>query len=103
MTYRLTKKAEAQRSKLDAIRRGRALARAESPAPDYPATLPELRREIIIRDFDFGERLHVMRLYKTDRIDCYRVEVDGRPWKARIGWSQILAGLRKSLPRVGAI
>jgi hypothetical protein len=72
------------------------------PAPDYPIVLPGLRREIIIIDHDFGERVHRLALYKTSRIDCYRVEVDGRPWKERIGWSQILAGLRKSLPRVGA-
>ena len=70
----------------------------EERAPD----LPDLRREIIIIDHDFGERMHRLALYKTDRVDCFRVEVDGRPWKNRIGWSAILAGLRKSMPRVGA-
>lgn len=73
-----------------------------APAPDYPQTLPGLRRRIIIQDYDFGERIHTLDLYKTDRIDCYRVVVDGRPWQDRLGWSKILAGLRKSLPRVGA-
>lgn len=56
--YRLTKKAEAQRSRLAAMRRGREAARLAAPAPDYPATLPALRRQIIIRDFDFGEKIH---------------------------------------------
>lgn len=100
--YRLTNKAKAQRAKLEAMRRGRDAARMARPAPDYPAALPELRRQIIIRDFDFGEKTHTLDLYRTNRIDCYRVVVDGIEWKQRIGWSQILAGLRKSMPRVGA-
>lgn len=101
--YRVTKKAAAQRTKLANIRRSRDAARMAEPAPDYPVVLPDLRRRIIIEDFDFGHRVHVMELHKTDRIDCYRVTVDGKPWKARAGWSQILAGLRKSMPRVGAV
>lgn len=100
--YRVTRKAAAQRTKLANIRRSRDAARMAEPAPDYPVVLPDLRRRIIIEDFDFGHRVHVMELHKTDRIDCYRVTVDGKPWKNRIGWSQILAGLRKSMPRVGS-
>ena len=103
MTYRVTKKADGQRRKLAAIRAGRDATRMASPAPDYPVDLPNLRRRIIIEDFDFGHHVHVMELHKTDRIDCYRVTADGKPWKGRIGWSQTLAWLRKSMPRVGSI
>ena len=103
MTYRVTKKAEAQRQKLASMRAGRAVAMMAEPAPDYPAALPDLRRRIIIEDFDFGHDVHVIELFKSDRIDCFRVEVDGKPWKPRIGLSQILAWLRKSMPRVGAM
>lgn len=74
----------------------------DSPEQEYPSGLPDLRRQIIIRDFDFGEKIHTLDLYRTDRVDCYRVVADGVEWKERIGWSKILAGLRKSLPRVGA-
>jgi hypothetical protein len=102
MTYRVTKKAEAQRQKLVAMRRGADAARMAAPAPDYPVALPDLRRRIVIEDFDFGHRVHVLELHKTDRVDCYRVEVDGKPWKDRIGWSKLLEGLRKSMPRAGA-
>ncbi len=102
MTYRLTKKAEAQRSKLANMRRTRAIARMDEPSPDYPRQMPELRRQIIIRDFDFGETIHTLDLYRTNRIDCYRVVADGVEWKRRIGWSKLLAGLRKSMPRVGS-
>jgi hypothetical protein len=74
----------------------------DEPAPDYLPALPELRRHIVISDYDFGETVHTIDLYRTNRVDCYRVHVDGKPWKARLGWSKILEGLRKSLPRVGA-
>lgn len=80
----------------------RDAARMAHPAPDYPPALPELRRRIVITDFDFGERIHTLDPYRSNRVDCYRVHVDGKPWKARIGWSKILEGLRKILPRVGA-
>lgn len=64
-------------------------------------TIPELRRVIEITDYDTGEPIHhKLELYKTDRIDCYKVFVDGKLWKERIGWSKILAGIRKALPRL---
>ena len=100
MTYRLTKKAA--QTRLEAMRRGRERARIEGPAPDYPAILPDLRRRIVIEDWDFGHKVHVLELHRTNRVDCYRVVADGVEWKERVGWSKILAGLRKSMPRVGA-
>ena len=101
--YRLTKKAATQRQKLISMRASRERARLTESAPDYPQQLPELRRQIIIRNFDFGEKIHTLDLYRTNRVDCYRVVADGVEWKRRIGWSNILAGLRKSMPRVGSI
>ena len=35
-------------------------------------------------------------------LQVVKVVADGVEWKERIGWSKILAGLRKSMPRVGA-
>ena len=68
-------------------------------APDNP--LPELRRVIEITDYDSGQPVtHRIELYRSDRIDCYRAVVDGRLWKTRIGWSRVLEGLRKALPRL---
>lgn len=101
--YRLTKKAAAQRTRrLESMRRGKDASRMARSAEERAPELPALRRQIIIRDFDFGETIHTLDLYKSDRRDCYRVLADGKPWKDRIGWSAILAGLRKSMPRVGA-
>ena len=102
MSYRLTKKAETAASRLIAMRAGRERARLAAPAPDYPLQLPELRRRIVVENFDFGHDVHVLEFYRTNRIDCFRVVVDGKEWKRRIGFSAALAGLRKSMPRVGA-
>lgn len=99
MAYRQTRRSK---ETLARMRAGKDAARMARPAPDHPPGLPELRRRIVIEDFDFGHRVHVMELHRTSRRDCYRVTVDGKLWKARIGWSKILEGLRKSLPRVGA-
>jgi len=84
------------------MRAAKEAKRMALPAPVYSADLPDLRREILIIDHDFGRREHRLTLYRTRRVDCYRVEVDGQPWSDSMGWSRILAGLRKALPRVSA-
>lgn len=99
MAYRKTRRSNETISRM---RAGKDAARMARPAPDYPPALPELRRRIVITDYDFGEHVHTLDLYRTSRVDSYRVHADGKPWKARIGWSKILEGLRKSLPRVGS-
>lgn len=99
MPYRKTRRSREQIARMQA---GKAAARMARPAPDRLPDLPDLRRRIVIEDWDFGHRVHVLECHRTSRRDCYRVTVDGKPWKARIGWSKILEGLRKSLPRVGA-
>lgn len=99
MTYRVSKK---RREQLAQMRTARAVKRMNENAHDYPVALPLLRRKIVITDYDFGEVVHTLDLYRADRIDCFAVRVDGKPWKKRIGMSRILAGLRKSMPRVSA-
>lgn len=86
--------------KLKAMREAKERKRINGEAPDYQAQLPELRRQIIIKDFDFGEVVHTVDCFMSNRVDCYRVEVDGRPWKDRVGWSNILQAIRKGFPRV---
>lgn len=98
--YRLTKKAA--QTRLAAMRRGRERARINGPAPDYPQPLPDLRRRIVVESFDFGHEIHVLDFFRTNRIDCFRVVVDGKEWKRRVGFSAALAGLRKSMPRISA-
>ncbi len=86
--------------KYNAMREARLRQIEEGPSPDYPHDLPEYRRRIIIEDFDFGPVHHEIKLFKTVRIDCYRMEVDGIVIAARIGWARILELIRKSFLRV---
>lgn len=64
MPYRLTNRAADVQARM---RAGRERARMDRPAPDYPPILPDLRRRIVIEDFDFGHRIHVLELHKTAR------------------------------------
>ena len=78
-------------------------ARSQVVEPvELPRRLPDLRREIIVRDHDFGLVEHHIKLFRSGRVDCYRVEVDGALWKPRVGWSRALEVLRKAFVRVGA-
>lgn len=101
MSYRATSKQRAQWS-ADRQRRAqetRDANRMERPAPDYPATLPEVRMRITVERMDFGRETHVFELRRTNRCDVFAVLVDGVPWK-RAGLSAVLEGLRKACPRV---
>lgn len=100
MTYR--KRTRFSKKLQAAMQRGRELARMERPAPEYPPELPDLRRELIVRDHDFGLVEHRIEFYKTNRRDCYRIVADGVEWKQRMGWSRALAAVRKSFLRVGS-
>jgi serine protease inhibitor ecotin len=85
---------------IEAAKRARERARLEQPAPDYPQPLPELRRTIIVIDHDFGTVEHLIDLYRTRRVDCYRAMVGGVVWKKSIGWARVLEAVRKSFVRV---
>lgn len=85
-----------------AARAAKARKREDGPAPNYPPAPPALRRTVIIIDHDFGTVEHRIDLYRTNRIDCYRVVADGIEWKQRAGWSTVLEGIRKSFLRISA-
>lgn len=96
--YRKPKPSQLRR--IEALKRGRDRANASKPARGYPPVLPELRREVIVIDYDGPEPVtHTLHLFKTRRIDRYRVAADGKPWKS-CGWSVALAGLRKAYQRM---
>ena len=62
--------------------------------------LPDLRKKIEITSYDTGaSKTITFELFQSDRIDCYKVLVDGKLWKKRVGLSKILEGIRKALPR----
>ena len=101
MYRRLSKRQEEARARrLDAMQRGKERARMAREPRGRPPDLPDLRREVTVIDYDSGQPVaHTLRFFKTRRIDVYRVEADGKPWKC-CGWSAALAGLRKAYPRV---
>lgn len=72
--------------------------RPKKPRP--VSTIPDLRRRIIIEDYDSGEVVRtVYELYATTRIDSYRVVIDGKAQSGRLGWSRVLDRLREAMPR----
>lgn len=81
--------------------RAKARKRLAAPPPDYIAA-PDCSkpvRQLTITDLLTNES-HTFTLFiSAKRIDQYRVTVDGQPWKEKIGFSRILAALRKSQPR----
>lgn len=89
--------------KLTGMRAAKEQKRLETPMSDYPQSLPKLRRRIVIIDRDFGLAVHKIDLYKTDRIDCYAMFVDGELRHKRIGWAKVLAKVRLNFPRVKSL
>jgi len=72
----------------------------EGPPPQYPYEPPEIRRRIIVEDYDFGRTVrHEFVLLKSNRIDCYRVAVEGKLLSGRIGWARVLEMVRKAFLR----
>ncbi|MCL6414416.1 hypothetical protein MIB92_02020 [Aestuariirhabdus sp. Z084] len=99
--YRRSKKYQTQVALLAKARAARERKRLEPPGPSDITELPELRRVIEITDYDFGSPVvHRIELFRSDQIDCYNVTIDGQPWQKRMGWTRILASLRKALPRL---
>lgn len=98
--YTKRRRSESMQRRLDAMRRGRErAAMAREPRGRMP-DLPMLRREIIVIDYDGGQpETHTLHFFRTRRVDTYRVEADGKPWKV-CGWSAALAGLRKAFQRL---
>jgi hypothetical protein len=75
--------------------------RLASPPPDY-FDAPDYSkpvREIVYRDLLSGET-HIFLLFiHPRRVDQFVCLIDGKPWLAQAGWSRVLAGLRKAVPR----
>ena len=99
MAYR--KRTKYSKLLLSAMQAGKDRARMDRPAPERPPELPDLRRRIIVIDYDHGRVVHRIDLHKTRRVDCYRAIADGKEWKRSIGWAKVLEGVRKSFVRIG--
>lgn len=102
--YRKRTRECAARAKLRANQRAaKERKRLEGPAPDYPQELPKLRRIVIVIDFDFGPMVEVFSLWRTRRVDCYRMtRKDGTTIAGHIGWAKALETIRKGFVRVSS-
>ncbi|MFT6914733.1 MAG: serine protease inhibitor ecotin [Motiliproteus sp.] len=99
--YRRSRKYQALIARLASARAAKERKRLDEAIPADRIDLPDLRRVIEITDFDNGSPVtHRVGLYRSNRIDCYNVMIDGELWQQRIGWSRVLEGLRKALPRL---
>lgn len=105
MAYRKRNRECLARTKLRANQRAaKARIREDGDAPDYPAVLPKLRRIVIVIDFDFGPMVEVFGLWRTSRIDCYRMTwKDGTVINECIGWAKALEIIRKGFLRVRSL
>ena len=100
MPYRITRRtSEARQRQIAAMERGQEAARMARPEREAVPELPLLRRVVIVIDYDSGSPVeHRIEMFRTRRVDVYRTTADGQDWGCR-GWSAVLEGLRKSLPR----
>lgn len=64
--------------KVEAMRRGRQAARSARPAQERAPELPDLRRMVVVTDYDSGQpTTHTFVMYRTARVDTFRIEIDG--------------------------
>lgn len=96
--YRKTAKVKKYEN-MRAAKERKRLAQAD-PEPRSFWQPPKLRRIVIVIDFDFGIRYSIMKLFRCKRIDQYRAEADGKPWRDSVGFAAVLAAIRKSYPPV---
>jgi hypothetical protein len=82
--------------------RVQAEKRMAADPPVYPPDLPQVRRRLIVEDYDFGLVRHEFLLEKTGRRDVYLVSVDGQQI-GRMDWSRVVELARKGFVRVGSV
>jgi len=83
----------------------RARKRLAQPPPDYfdaPDCTKAVRR-LLYEDFQTGRQHEFLLFISPKRIDQFRVTINGKLWKERIGWTHVLAGLRKAAGRFAKI
>ena len=99
--YRRSRKYQALIARLASARAAKERKRLEEAILADRIDLPDLRLVIEITDFDNGSPVtHRVELYRSDRIDCYNVKIDGQIRLPRFIWSRILEGLCKALLRL---
>ena len=98
--YRRTARYQEQvKRRIRAMREGKDRARMEREHVVLPE-IPDHRRRLVVIDYDTGTPTEtVFDLYRTPRIDTYRVAINGAMRKETMGWSAVLVAVRKAKPR----
>ena len=75
--------------------------RMEGDPQDYPPSIDYAAPVQCIRISDYRTgKIHQLTLFHSRRrLGCYRVTVNGKPWKQSIGYDRMLRGLRTALYR----
>lgn len=101
--YRKTEKKRRKELICKRMREGRERKREQEIAelgprdPIYQP--PELRRIVIVIDYDIEPKIDVFRMFRTERIDTYRVTHNHKP-ADRSGWSNMCKRLSTHYPRL---
>ena len=68
------------------------------PPPDYPPALDYDKpvKEHTIKDFRTGKTHVFLLYYSRQRKDMYRVTYNGKLWNESIGYTHVLAAIRKA-------
>ena len=75
--------------------------RADELGPrSAPFEPPKLRRVVVVIDYDFGFKIDIFRLFRTNRIDSYHATHNGAPVDGRIGWANFCKRLSAHFPRL---
>lgn len=99
--YHVTRKKQQKDKMCARMRAGKAVIRLRNSVPRNPPwEPPERRRVIIVIDFDFGIKVDLFWLFRSDRIDSYNVEHNGKRLGGRIGWANFCKRLSAHFPRV---
>ena len=90
---------EALRDKMAAMRAAKERKRLAWIAENPPAPVMAGRHTYTLTIHDRGAgTMHALDLYvSTRRVNSYRVTVDGKPWKAAISMTRVLASMRRKL------
>ena len=101
--YRLTRNRAKQIAICKRMREGKeakrqALARDLGPRPAIYQP-PELRRVVIVIDYNTEPKIDIYRMTKTNRIDSYEISKNGEQIKGA-GWANFCKRLSVHYPRV---
>lgn len=88
-------------AKCAAMRAAKERKRAEHAQPrPAPQQEPALRRIVVVIDLDSGQPLiRMAQLWRSNRRDTYHVRTPRGSSKRAVGWSRVLASVRKAMPR----